>query len=67
MERVSRRNMIPSAVHAALKDIAQAARGAGIDVIGPLVDAGSVDMVVNTLSVYQMLGDPAAASVTAVQ
>ena len=41
-ERISQRNLVPSACLAALKDVAQAARDAGIDVAGPLIEAGAI-------------------------
>lgn len=67
IERISQRNIVPSACLAALKDIAQVARDAGIDVVGPLIDAGAMDMVVQNISAYQMLASPSEASVTAME
>jgi hypothetical protein len=67
LERISRRHLVPSACLAALKDIAQVACDAGIDVVGPLIDAGAMDMVIQHISAYQMLGSSAEASVTAIE
>jgi hypothetical protein len=67
MERISRCNLIPSACLGALKDLSVEALAAGVDVIGPLIEAGAMDMVIQNISAYQMLGKPNEASVTAME
>ena len=67
MERISQENLIPTGVLAITNAVVSQAQASGIDVIQPLVDAGAVDMVISTLTAYQMLGKPEATSVASIQ
>jgi hypothetical protein len=64
--RISKQNIVPSAILTALKDCSHSAASEGTEIIQPLLDAGVVDIVISTLTAYQMLG-PEHASVVAVE
>ena len=64
IERVMRRNLIPSAILNAMVDLAVTL---GTEAVQPFLDAGAVDIVISTLTAYQMLGKPDEVSVVAVQ
>lgn len=66
LERISKRDLIPSAVLSAMKDISEGAQRTGVDVVQPLVDTGAVELAISTLTAYQMLGKPEDASVCGV-
>ena len=65
LQRISRENMVGCGLFIAFKEVTEQAQAAGIEVVQPLLDAGAVDIVVSTLTAFQMLG-PADTSVTAV-
>ena len=62
MERISRDQHIPTAMLITLKEVAEQARAAGVEVIQPLLDAGAIDISISAFTAYQMLGKPDAAS-----
>ena len=66
IEMIGHRDLIPTSMLAALRDVTEAAQQSGIEVVQPLVDAGVVDIAVSALVGYQMLGKPEAASVGAI-
>jgi hypothetical protein len=67
MERVLRQNYVPSGMLCVFKDVVEGAQASGIEVIQPVLDAGAIDIAISTLTAYQMLGKPEAASVAGVQ
>ena len=67
MERIGVHNLIPQSAIIALRDVTEGAQNSGIEVITPLLDAGAVDIVISTLTAYQMLDSPEAASVASIQ
>jgi hypothetical protein len=66
IERISKQNIVASAILTALKDCGNSAARAGVEIVQPLLDAGIVDIILTTLTAYQMLG-PDLSSVVAVQ
>jgi len=62
MERISRELMIPTAMIIAFRETVESASGAGVELVQPLLDAGAVDISISTLTAYQTLGRPEAAS-----
>lgn len=66
VQRISRHNSVPSAVLTALTDVSTSAAKAGAEIMQPLLDAGVVDIIISTLTAYQLLG-PEQSSVVAVQ
>ena len=67
MERIGQRDLIPTSMLGALKDVTDAAQQAGVEVIQPLIDAGAADVAISALAAYHMLGEPGAASPSAIQ
>lgn len=64
-ERISKHNLMATAIFVAANHTAQEAERSGIDIIQPYLDAGVVDVAISTLTAYQMLGRPEEASVNA--
>ena len=67
VERISRRNLIATALIGAAKNITEAAEHSGVDVVGALLDAGQIDIAISSLAAYQTLGRPEEASVVTIQ
>lgn len=66
MERISKSNLVPSAIFCALKDVVQGAQMEGVEVIQLLLDASALDVAISSLISYQLLGKPEEASVAGV-
>lgn len=67
MERISRDHLSTSGMFFALKEVSDGAQASGIEVVGPLLDAGAIDIALSALMAYQMLGEPEAANAGALQ
>ena len=52
MERISKQNIVPSAILTALKDCSDSAAREGAEIIQPLLDAVVVDIIISTLAAY---------------
>ena len=66
MERISRKHPLATAIWCTIKDVAEPAQAAGIDVIPHLLEAGMLDMTIRNLTAYQLLGDPEQTSVAGI-
>ena len=55
MERISKSNLVATAVLCSVKDVAEEAQNAGVDVIPGLIDAGAVDIAISSVQAYQMM------------
>ena len=66
MERIGRQNLVMTMTFVAAGHVSDEAEKAGVDIIGPLLGAGAVDIAISSLQAYQMLNDPAGCSVCSV-
>lgn len=66
METVQNQHPIPGTILQCLQNVVNGCQAAGIEMVQPLLDAGAVDIAISTLTAYQMLGNPPAASMLAV-
>ena len=59
--------MIAGAILGVCKDVVEGCEHAGIDVIQPLLDAGTVDLAISSLHAYMMMSDPSDGNVNSLQ
>jgi hypothetical protein len=54
-EQIGRRQLIPTAMFCSLMNVAEGSQAAGVDVVSRLLDGGGIDLVLSTLTAYQVL------------
>ncbi len=68
VERIKKTNWVAMAALCAVKDVAEEAQNAGVDIIHDLLSAGAVDIAISSLQAYNMMnGSPEDTSALTIQ